>query len=327
MKRGYRPIGIFFSLLALGAFAAIAQSSQSPEKPSGAQASAEALDPHPVVALTFDDLPAAGNLPPGQNRTKIATALSAELKANHLEGTYAFVIGSKLENDPDAQQALRIWLDAGMNIGNHTWSHPSLTDSSAEAYEQDIARNEPALQQYAQVRDWHWLRFPYLTEGETLEKRHAIRSWLYEHGYRTAQVTLDFEDYAWNDAYGRCSAKSDAEAIHWLQQSYLENAAEFIRLGRQEERIAFGHEIPNVLLLHATAFTTLMLPDLLDLLRQEGFRFAALAEVQHDPAYAMDPNLASQNGGTLPDQFMDAHKLTYPKFKEKPMAKLQSLCR
>ena len=314
--------------LGMGAAAplAAAQSSHTSSSPQVTQSSAAPLDPHPSVALTFDDLPAAGSLPAGQNRTKIATALAAELKANHLEGTYGFVNAVKLESDPDTQQALRIWVDAGMNVGNHTWSHISLTDHTAEAFEREIVLDEPALAQFAGERDWHWFRYPFLWEGETLEKRRAVRAWLKDHGYRTAQVKLDFEDYAWNDAYARCSAQPDAAAIEWLRQSYLENAAEYVRLGREEERIAFGHEIPNVLL-HATAFTTLMLPDLLDLLRKEGFRFAQLAEVEQNPAYARDPDAALRYGGTLPDQFMDSRKLPYPAFKPKPMEKLQSLCR
>lgn len=304
-----------------------AQSSHPPTAPATGTISVAPLDPHPTIALTFDDLPAAGSLPPGQNRTKIATTLTAELKANHLEGTYGFVNAIKLENDPDAQHALHIWLDAGMNIGNHTWSHVSINSNTVEAYEHEIALGEPALAEYAQVRDWRWFRYPYLWEGDTLEKRHAVRSYLREHGYHVAQVTLDFEDYAWNDAYGRCLAKPDDAAIIWLKQSYLENAAEFIKLGREEERIAFGREIPNVMLLHATAFTTLMLPDLLDLLRAQGFTFAALAEVERDPAYAQDPDTALKYGGTLPDQFMDARRLPYPPFKEKPMEKLESICK
>ena len=285
-----------------------------------------AFDAHPVVALTFDDLPAAGSLPPGENRSKIATALAAALKANHLEGTYGFVNAIKLENDPDAQQALHIWLDAGMNIGNHTWSHISLTSNTVEDYEKNIALNETALAAYGQMRDWHWFRYPFLWEGDTPDKRRAVRAYLQDHGYRVAQVTLDFEDYAWNDAYTRCSAKPNDAALAWLKQSYLETATEYIKLGREEEQIAFGHEIPNVLLLHATAFTTLMLPDLLDLLRKQGFTFAALAEVERDPAYALDPDAALKYGGTLPDQFMDARKLPYPRFQPKPFEKLKNLC-
>jgi len=302
------------------------QSSYQPVTPAPSQPFAGKLDRHPTVALTFDDLPAAGSLPPGENRAKIATALAAELKANHLTGTYGFVNAVKLENDPDAQQALRAWVEAGMNLGSHTWSHMSLTDHTAEAFEQEIALNEPALARYAGGRDWHWFRYPFLWEGDTLEKRRAVRAYLSDHGYRVAQVTLDFEDYAWNETYARCSAKGDEAAIEWLRQSYLDAAAEYIRLGREEEHIAFGHEIPNVILLHATAFTTLMLPDLLNLLREEGFRLDPLPKVERDPAYAKDPDTALKYGGTLPDQFMDASHLPYPPFKPKPFDKLKSLC-
>ena len=307
--------------------AAALQSSYQPATPPISQPFTGTLDRHPTVALTFDDLPAAGSLPPDTNWSKIAATLTSELKASHLEGAYGFVNAVHMENDADAQQALRIWVDAGMNIGNHTWSHLSLTTNTVEAFEHEIALNEPALAQYAGTRDWHWFRYPYLAEGDTLEKRNAVRAYLKEHGYRVAQVTLSFDDYAWNDAYGRCSAKADTAAIDWLKQSYLEDAAEYIKLGREEEHIAFGHEIPNVLLLHAMAFTTLMLPDLVDLLRKQGFRFAALPKVERDRAYALDPGEAHPTGGTLPDQFMDLRHLPYPAYKPHQMEKLQSLCR
>ncbi len=305
-----------------------AQSSHDAE-PGAAHANPSKLPPlaaHPVVALTFDDLPAVGILPPGETRTGIITKLAAELNAHHLRGTYGFVNGAKLENDPDAQKALRAWMDAGMNIGSHTWSHMSLTANSAAAFEENIAQNEAALAEYARGRDWHWFRYPFLWEGDTVEKRRAVRGWLREHRYRVAQVSLDFEDYAWNDAYSRCSAKQDAAAIAWLKQSYLDTAAEYIRLGREEQQIALGHEIPNVLLVHETAFTTLMLPQLLDLLRTQGFRFASLTKVEEDPAYALDPDAGLKFGGTLPDQFMDSRHLPYPPVKPKPFAKLKDLC-
>jgi peptidoglycan/xylan/chitin deacetylase (PgdA/CDA1 family) len=201
-----------------------------------------------------------------------------------------------------------------------------LTANTAEAFEQEIALNEPSLAEYAGARDWHWFRYPFLWEGDTLDKRRAVRSYLREHGYRVAQVALDFEDYAWNDAYARCLAEQNAASIEWLRQSYLETATEYIRLGREEQRIAFGREIPNVMLLHETAFTTLMLPDLLDLLRKQGFSFQTLAEVEQDPAYAQDPDAALKYGGTLPDQFMDSRHLKYPPFKPKPFATLKTIC-
>lgn len=285
------------------------------------------LSAHPQIALTFDDLPAAGSLPAGMTRTQIAEQITAELKAAQMQGAYGFVNGVKMENNPDARQALHVWLDAGMNIGSHTWSHPGLTKMTAEAYLADVAKNEAVLTEYGQLRDWKWFRYPFLWEGDTLAKRRAVRQWLFSHGYRIAQVSLDFEDYAWNDAYSRCLAKNDAGAMEWLHDSYLANAAEYIQLGREEQIIAFGHEIPNVLLLHETAFTTHMLPELIELLKKQGFAFEPIAQVENDPVYAQDPDAALEYGGTLPDQFMDAKKLPYPPFDPKPFAKLNHICK
>lgn len=291
-----------------------------------AEISLAPLKRHPIVALTFDDLPAAGGLSSNETRVGILTQLAGELKAAHLKGTYGFVTGNDLPGDPDSQQALRVWVETGMNIGNHTWSHPSLTTSTPAAFEQDIALNEPILRAYAGKRDWHWFRYPYLEEGETSGKRDAVRGWLQAHGYRIAAVTLNFEDDDWSDPYDRCLAKHDDADIAWLKQSYLENAAEFVRLGRQEEQIAFGHEVPSVLELHATAFTTLMLPSLLDQLRKEGFRFASLARVERNPAYALDPGVGIADGGPLTNEFLNARHLRYPPFKPEPMQRLNSLC-
>jgi hypothetical protein len=159
-----------------------------------------------------------------------------------------------------------------------------------------------------------------------VEKRRAVRAYLYGRGYRIAEVSLDFEDYAWNDAYARCAAMKDTAAIDWLRQSYLETATEYIRLGREEQLIAFGHEIPNVLLLHATAFTTLMLPDLLRLLRSQGFSFESLPQVENDPSYSLDPDAGLKYGGTLPDQFMDSRHLPYPPVSPIPFQQLAHLC-
>lgn len=196
--------------------AAVSQSSHDPDP--AAQKTAKSVQvgslvAHPVVALTFDDLPAVGALPEGETRTEIADKLTRTLMANGLAGTYGFVNAVRLENDPDAQKALRDWIDSGMNIGSHTWSHPPLPNVTLSDFQADIDRNEPVLKEYADGRDWHWFRYPFLWEGETLEKRRAVRAYLREHRYRVAHVTLDFEDYAWNDAYARCAAKQDSDAI------------------------------------------------------------------------------------------------------------------
>ncbi len=177
------------------------------------------------------------------------------------------------------------------------------------------------------VEDWHWFRYPFLREGDTLEKRRSVIAYLKEHGYRVAQVTLDYEDYAWNAPYARCSASNDAEALAWLRSSYLETASDYIDLGQQMARMIYGRDIKHVMLLHAGAFGAEILPDLLDLLERKGFKLISLEEAQSDPAYQSDPNIPMTAGITLLEQMMLARKLDTPPHRDKPFDELNAVCR
>src|SRR4051794_1184770 len=100
-----------------------------------------------VVALTFDDLPiavpgndqAAGSLAEARRgNTSILKVLAA-----HHATAIGFVNEIKLNvpNERDARAAiLRQWLDAGMDLGNHTYSHPELSEIATSKYEDEFVR-------------------------------------------------------------------------------------------------------------------------------------------------------------------------------------------
>jgi peptidoglycan/xylan/chitin deacetylase (PgdA/CDA1 family) len=278
------------------------------------------------IAITFDDLPLNGELPPGVTRVQIARDTLALLKARHVPAAYGFINARKLEGNADAAEALKVWA-AAEPIGNHTYSHLDLNANPAEAFEREIEQNEPALELLAaKDGNWHWLRYPYLREGETVEKRRAVRAYLQAHQYRVAQVTMDWEDYLWNSAYARCVAKNDAKSIEWLRSSYLNIASQYLDLGRQMATLVYGHDINHVLLLHLGAFSSTILPDALDLLKKKGFELVTLEEAQSDPAYEGDPDAGSKYGGSLLDQWMDARQIKYPAVAQKPYEELKAVC-
>src|SRR5580658_6265779 len=183
------------------------------------------------LAITFDDLPLNGSLPPGVTRAETTKNVLEILKKRHVPPVYGFINAKKLEGNADGAEALKAWASAEP-IGNHTYSHMDLEQNPPEAFEREIEENEPALELLALgaskdgKEDWHWLRYPHLHEGDTVEKRRAIRAYLKAHNYRIAQVTLDWEDYLWNFAYAKCAAKGDAKSIEWLHSSYLSTASD-----------------------------------------------------------------------------------------------------
>jgi peptidoglycan/xylan/chitin deacetylase (PgdA/CDA1 family) len=279
------------------------------------------------VAITFDDLPLNGDLPPGVTRVQIARDALAVLKARHVPPAYGFINAKKLEGNPDAAEALKLWA-ATEPIGNHTYGHMNLNLNPADAFDREIEENEPALELLAaKDGNWHWLRYPFLHEGDTVEKRRAVRAYLQAHGYRVAQVTLDWEDYLWNSAYARCEAKNDAQSIAWLKSSYLEIESSYLDLGRDLAKLVYGHDINHVLLLHLGAFSSAILPDALDLMQKKGFTLVTLEEAESDPVYEGDPDVGSKYGGTLLELWIEAKKVKFPAVMEKPYKQLQEICK
>lgn len=80
------------------------------------------------MAVTFDDLPyiAAGQPPNLRNAQRATREILRVLTAHHAPAI-GFVNEEKLQirGEVDARIALlQQWLDAGMILGNHTYSHP-----------------------------------------------------------------------------------------------------------------------------------------------------------------------------------------------------------
>jgi peptidoglycan/xylan/chitin deacetylase (PgdA/CDA1 family) len=279
------------------------------------------------VALTFDDLPVHAALPSGLGRSDIARSILSALAAHRAPPTYGFVNAKGLEEAPDSAEVLRLWRAAGNPLGNHTLSHMDLHANSTVAFEQEVVANEATLRTYMGDEGWRWLRFPYLHEGETIEKRREVSRFLKDRGYRVAQVTLNFDDWAFNDPYARCLAKNDAAAVEWMKDSYLRRAAESLSAGVKRARLVFGREIAHVMLLHLGALQTAMLPRLLDLLEEQGFELVTLQEAQSDPAYAVEVDRPFPSGTTWLDQVAATKGLETARPSDDTLTRLSALCR
>lgn len=279
------------------------------------------------VALTFDDLPAHGPLPAGMTRVDVIKSIIKALKAAHAPPIYGFVNAKRLDEDPSTLQVLQLWREAGYPLGNHTYSHMDLNTNSIEAFEQDFIADEPILKKLMGTDDYRWLRFPFLREGDTQEKHRAIENFLHDRGYRVAEVTLSFADYAYNEPYARCVARNDQDGIEKLKQLYMSAAADSLPQGQQYARSVFGHDIKHVMLLHIGAFQTVMLPQLLSLLDQKGFKLVSLPDAESDSAYASDADLPSDWGGTFLQQMARVRHIPLEKDAADRTEQLNAICR
>jgi peptidoglycan/xylan/chitin deacetylase (PgdA/CDA1 family) len=240
------------------------------------------------MAITVDDLPALPSRDVAQMR-HITDGVLAALR-RHRVTAVGFVNENKLE--PAGERAARLalvqsWLDAGHDLGNHTYSHPDLQRVPLDEYQRDVLRGEPGIRELlaARGRTPRWFRHPLTHTGPTREVRSAFEAFLAEHGYTVAPFTIENADYVFDLARRDAVSRGDGDGAEKLRAAYVDYTLSVTAQMEALARGTFGREVPQVLLVHANATNAAALHEVLGRLTGRGYRFVTLDEALADEAW------------------------------------------
>jgi peptidoglycan/xylan/chitin deacetylase (PgdA/CDA1 family) len=236
------------------------------------------------VAITIDDLPRGGDSSrEGRDLASIRSMtlkLLAPLRGIPVIGLVNAGRATRLD-ESGLQSVLRLWLDHGATLGNHTWSHPDLNTVPLADYEADLLRGEPAVAQALGRRPVYFRhRFREARTG------HALATFLAEHGYRIAPVTLDNSDWMFAAVYAPALKKDSALALR-VRREYLAYMESIFAFFEERSREVVGREFPQTLLIHASQLNDDTMPELLAMMRRRGYRFVSLDDALKDDAYRL----------------------------------------
>src|SRR3954464_11967473 len=207
-----------------------------------------------MIAMTIDDLPVVSTRTDINNRRDITRKLLAQIKRANVP-IIGFVNENKLySNDKlDEQQVdlLRSWLDAGLELGNHTVSHKSLNTISLADYEEDLLRGETVTKQLLSERRYtiRYFRHPFLHTGRTLAIKKDFNDFLKAHGYTVAPVSIDNSDYIFSRAYDNVFDKGDKATMKKIGAAYIPYMESKLDYWERQSTKLFGREISQVLLI------------------------------------------------------------------------------
>ena len=242
----------------------------------------------PQVALTFDDpnLNVAPRLTPDERNTAILKTLAEFGKLQ----AALFVCGQRV-NSVAGRRLLRTWDEAGHILGNHSYSHLFLhaDEVTVQTYAEDILRAEALLEKFPRFQKI--FRYPYLKEGNTREKRDAVRTFLQEHGYRVGYASIDASDWYIDQRLRRRLAarpKADTGGYReYFVRHILDRAAFHDDLAKQ----VLGRCVKHTLVLHHNLLNALFLGDLLHALKGKGWQLINAQEAYTDPVFSMQPDI------------------------------------
>ena len=241
------------------------------------------------VAFTFDDLPGLGSPCDVAAYDRLNRKLVAAIKRNKMPAT-GLVVSSRLcaQEEKRLPDLYRIWLDAGLELGNHTRSHRDFNRTPIDEFKADVLANEEALRPLVEARGQklRYFRYPYLRSGTELAKKRAFETFLDERGYQNAPVTIDNDEYIYAAVYDAARARNDKLLASRVADDYARYMDAIFAFYETLSRNTLGYEVPQVLLLHVTWINADHLDRLVHLAKKRGYRFISLEEALRDKAYA-----------------------------------------
>ena len=198
-----------------------------------------------TLSLTFDDGPDPAYTPD----------ILDILKEKNVKATF-FIIGANAEAHP---ALIERTLDEGHEIGNHTFTHPNLSETSPEADRLEFNATQRLFEALT-GRSMRLFRPPYLGDAEPVSKDEIVPVQIaQDQGYITIGVHVDPFD--------------------WQQPSLDEMMQRILKSVTDPNPDLRG----NIILLHDSggdrARTVELLPGLIDGLRARGYRFVLVSKL------------------------------------------------
>ena len=273
------------------------------------------------IAITIDDLPMAMNSSDLKLMQSMTAKLLGVLKQQNVPAI-GFVNESQLyvTGETDARIAvLRSWLDSGMELGNHTFSHPRLFTTPLPQFQDDVVRGDVVLRRLLGERKQapRYFRHPFLSTGPSAQVRDDFEAFLKSRGYTVAPVTVDHTDYMFASAYANALRAGDAALATRVREAYLAHLEPALEYFEKLSRAVTGGEHPHVLLIHANQLNADSIEQMLAILRTRGYSFVSLETALKHPAFALKDGYAGPPG--IVWQHRWAEGLGKPnKFREDP---------
>lgn len=239
------------------------------------------------LALSFDD-----GVNPDLNKqaVNINQRILAQLEQHQLKSMiYPSVI--KI-GDYAGLQLVAAWGEQGHQIGNHSELYLNLNKDSvtSQQYIDGIQRAEHVFQP---LKGWTArYRYPFLKEGNTLEKRERVADYLQQHGYQSGAVSIDASDWFYNLKYLSYQKQGKTAQLNQLKQAYIQHLLGRATYYDQLATETLGYSPKHVLLLHMNAINAAFLTDVIQAFRVQGWQWIDTADAYTDPMYQQRPNIS-----------------------------------
>jgi beta-lactamase regulating signal transducer with metallopeptidase domain len=254
------------------------------------------------LAVGFVSIPPvdrSSNAPKDSDAT--ARLLIEKLKARKIPAI-GFVQGGMISDGeklyPVRANIVRLWRDAGFEIGLGGFKHVWFYDTPYDEYVANVEKNEGVAKKILAEKNLplRYFSYPFLNTGKTAEDHQRFESWLNARGLTSVKYTIDNQEWMYSYAYDMARNDNDFNTMREIRAAFIDYMTKMFEHYEAYAQEMFGRDIAQTMVLTPSRLITDSADELFGMIEKRGYQYVSMEEALSDEAYKTSENFYGKSG-------------------------------
>jgi beta-lactamase regulating signal transducer with metallopeptidase domain len=254
------------------------------------------------VAIGFVSIPPLDRSEnPPQDSDATARLMIAKLTQYKIPAI-GFVQGGMISDGeklfPVRANIVRLWRDAGFEIGIGGFKHINFHATSYDDYVANVEKNERVTRQILAEKDLplRYFSYPYLYTSKSGDEHKRFEGWLKDRGITSVKYGIDNNEWMYSFAYDVARRDNDLNTMKEIRDAFMEYMTQIFTHYEAYSREMFGRDIPQTMVLTPSRLVADTADDLFGMIQKRGYSFVSMGEAMSDEAYKGDEHYDGDKG-------------------------------
>jgi peptidoglycan/xylan/chitin deacetylase (PgdA/CDA1 family) len=258
---------------------------------SPAFVNAEAKSNGRKLAIGFVSIPPVDRTAnPPKDSDATARLIIAKLTQHHVPAI-GFITGSTISDGtklyPVRAEIVRLWRDAGLEVGIGNFKHVWFNRTSYDDYVTGVEKNEAIAKKILAEKNLplRYFSYPYLNTGKSVAERDQFENWLANRGLRSVKYTFDNNEWMYSYAYDMARNDNDIGTMTEIRVAFVKYMNRMFDHYESYSQEMFGRDIPQTMVLTPSRLVADSADDLFGVIEKRGYTFVSMDEALADEAF------------------------------------------
>ncbi len=228
--------------------------------------------------------------------------LLIEKLKSHKVPAIGFLQGSMISDGeklfPVRANIVRLWRDAGFEIGIGNFKHVWFYETPYEDYVAGVEKNEALARKILAEKNLplRFFSYPFLNTGKKADDRLRFEKLLLEKGLAPVKYTIDNQEWMYSYAYDLARNDNDLSSMTEIRVEFINYMSRMFDHYETYSQEIFGRDIAQTMVLTPSRLVTDSADDLFGMIEKRGYEFVPMSEALADEAYQTPESFYGKSG-------------------------------